>query len=193
MWVNFWKEGFAPWIKVFPFRPYFCRLSHQEKQTGAQKCCFSYKQQKNIKVHPLTLTLKASNKNCSRQHFNFSLLSLEENKAWFFHVNPLPSRGFTWNIKSYFLYKITKKYLWMLSAAVVIRALGLNMSSNNSWRIPTSSRFFFSARASDLSFRMASAPSCASICLNLSRLSAGPSPNKPVKMYCELIAYLFCA
>ena len=28
-----------------------------------------------------TLTLKAPNKNCSRRHFNFFLLSLEENKA----------------------------------------------------------------------------------------------------------------
>ena len=27
------------------------------------------------------LTLKAPNKNCSRQHFNFSLLSFNENKA----------------------------------------------------------------------------------------------------------------
>ena len=27
------------------------------------------------------LTLKAPNKNCSRRHFNFLLLSLEENKA----------------------------------------------------------------------------------------------------------------
>ena len=31
-----------------------------------------------------TLTLKAPNKNCSRLHFNFLLLSFEENKAWFF-------------------------------------------------------------------------------------------------------------
>ena len=38
-------------------------------------------------------------------------------------VNPLPSRGFTWNIKSYFLWKTMKKYLGMLSAAVVIGAL----------------------------------------------------------------------
>ena len=32
----------------------------------------------------LGLTLKAPNKNCSRRHFNFLLLSFEENKAWFF-------------------------------------------------------------------------------------------------------------
>ena len=30
------------------------------------------------------LTLKAPNKNCNRRDFNFLLLSLEENKAWFF-------------------------------------------------------------------------------------------------------------
>ena len=29
----------------------------------------------------LILTLKAPNKNCSRRHFNFLLLSFEENKA----------------------------------------------------------------------------------------------------------------
>ena len=30
------------------------------------------------------LTFKVPNKNCSRRHFNFLLLSFEENKAWFF-------------------------------------------------------------------------------------------------------------
>ena len=34
-----------------------------------------------------------------------------------FQVNPLPNRGFTWNIKSYSLWKTMKKYLWMSSAA----------------------------------------------------------------------------
>ena len=48
------------------------------------------------------LTLKAQNKNCSRQHFNVLLLSFEQNKAWFL------GRGFTWNIKSYFLWKTMK-------------------------------------------------------------------------------------
>ena len=43
----------------------------------------------------LTLTVKAPNKNCSRRHFNFLLSSFKENEACFFHVNPLPSRGFT--------------------------------------------------------------------------------------------------
>ena len=38
------------------------------------------------KFFPLTLkaSKKKEKKNCSRQHFNFSLLSFEENKAWFF-------------------------------------------------------------------------------------------------------------
>ena len=43
-----------------------------------------------------------------------------------FHVNPLPSRGFSWNIKSYFLWKTMKKYLWMSSVAVVTGALRVN-------------------------------------------------------------------
>ena len=38
-------------------------------------------------------------------------------------MNPLPSRGFTWNFKSYFLWKTRKKCLQMLSAAVVIGPL----------------------------------------------------------------------
>ena len=56
-------------------------------------------------------TLKAPNKNCSWRHLNFSLLSFEENKAWFFLwivcLNPLP--WLTWNIRSYFLWKTMKK------------------------------------------------------------------------------------
>ena len=55
------------------------------------------------------INLKAPNKNCSRRHFNFLPLSFEENKVWFFHVNPLPSRGFTWSTKSYFLWKNNEK------------------------------------------------------------------------------------
>ena len=47
------------------------------------------------RTNAVYLTLKAP-KNRSRRHFNFLLLSSEENKAWlFFRVNPLPSRGFT--------------------------------------------------------------------------------------------------
>ena len=44
-----------------------------------------------------------------------------------FQVNPLPSRGFTSNIKSYFLWKAMKKYLWTSSAAVVIGALKVKL------------------------------------------------------------------
>ena len=38
---------------------------------AAKVCCFDHS----------VLTLKAPNKNCSRQHFNFLLLSFKENKA----------------------------------------------------------------------------------------------------------------
>ena len=71
------------------------------------------------------LTLRAPNKNCSRHFIIFLILSFEENMAWFF-------MWFTWNIKSYFLWKTMKywktmkKYLWMSSAAVVICALRIN-------------------------------------------------------------------
>ena len=64
-------------------------------------------------------------------------------------MNPLPSRGFTWNIKSkigldfsyeslaedsletssYFLRKTMKKYLWKSSAAVVIGALRVKITT----------------------------------------------------------------
>ena len=40
----------------------------------------------------LYLTVKVSNSNCSRRHFNFLLL---KKIRLDFHVNPLPSRGFT--------------------------------------------------------------------------------------------------
>ena len=46
-------------------------------------------------------------------------------------MNPLPSRGFTWNIKSYFLWKTMKKYLWMSSAAVVLGALRVKFYCKN--------------------------------------------------------------
>ena len=36
---------------------------------------------RTYQVIDVSLTLKAPNKNCSRRHFNFLLLSLEENKA----------------------------------------------------------------------------------------------------------------
>ena len=38
-----------------------------------------------------------------------------------FHMNPLPSsRGFTWNIKPYFLQKIKVKKFWVSSAAIFL-------------------------------------------------------------------------
>ena len=45
-------------------------------------------------------------------------------------MNPLPSKGFTWNIKSYFLWKTMKTYLWVSSAAVVIGALRVKAWGN---------------------------------------------------------------
>ena len=58
-----------------------CMCSNPEsaKEADDNFCLQSFKNmfcQKNI-----ILTLKAPNKNCSRQHFNFLLLSFEENKA----------------------------------------------------------------------------------------------------------------
>ena len=50
-----------------------------------------------ILISQPSLTLKAPNKNCSRQHFNFLLLSFKKIRLDF------SSRGFTRNIKSYFL------------------------------------------------------------------------------------------
>ena len=74
------------------------------------------------------LTLKAPNKNCSRRHFKFLLFILQRKKGLIFHVNPLPSRGFTWNIKSYFLWKTMKKCSRQSSAAVVTGALSLKQT-----------------------------------------------------------------
>ena len=46
-------------------------------------------------------------------------------------MSPLPSRGFIWNIKSYFLWKTKKKHLWMSSAAVVNCALRFKSRPNS--------------------------------------------------------------
>ena len=49
------------------------------------KCIWSkYNRLKNIYEICFLLTLKVPNKICSRWHFNFLLLSFEENKAWCF-------------------------------------------------------------------------------------------------------------
>ena len=48
-----------------------------------------------------------------------------------FHVNPLSSRGFTWNIEHYFIRKTVKKYSRLSSAAVVIGALRVNPQGRN--------------------------------------------------------------
>ena len=76
------------------------------------------------------LTLKVPNKNCSRKHFNLFNFHLSKKIRLMFHVNPLPSTGFTWNINSYFLWKTMKKYLWMTSAAVLIGTLRINWTQH---------------------------------------------------------------
>ena len=48
-------------------------------ETGAAKILEILK--RKAKISSIPLTLKAPSKNCSRRHFNFLLLSFEENKA----------------------------------------------------------------------------------------------------------------
>ena len=101
------------------FAPRLWTIAKSRQVTGLET-----KGDNNVKK-VYSLTLKAPNKNCSRRHFNFLLLSFEENKAWFFMWIL-----FTWNNKSYFLWKTMKKYLWMSSAAVVIGSLRVNIFIN---------------------------------------------------------------
>ena len=76
------------------------------------------------------LTVKVPKKHCSRRHFNFLLLSFKENKAWFFMWILCLAEDSLETSSLIFPEKQWKKYLWMLSAAVVIGALGVNFSSN---------------------------------------------------------------
>ena len=71
----------------------------------------------------LALNLKGPSKISSRWHFIFIFLIFQSKQVLIFHVNRLPSRWFTWNIKTCFLWKIKKIYFKMSSAAVVIGAL----------------------------------------------------------------------
>ena len=43
--------------------------------------------------------------NCSRRHSNFFFVFLRK-QVLTYHVNHLPSRWFTWNVRTYFLWKI---------------------------------------------------------------------------------------
>ena len=67
------------------------------------------------------LTLKRQAKIAATLYF--FIFIFQRKKGLMFQVNPLPSRGFTWNIKSDFLWKAMKKYLRMFFAAVLIGAL----------------------------------------------------------------------
>ena len=92
---------------------------YSEFKTWLLLVCFA-------KHSDMMLTLKVPNKNCSRWHFNFYFY-LSKKIRLDFHVNPLLGRGFTWNTKFYFLWKIMKNYLWISSAAFLIGALRVNL------------------------------------------------------------------
>ena len=74
-----------------------------------------------LEQYNMELTLKAQNKNCSRRHFFFFYFYLSKEIRLMFHVNPLPSRGFT-KISSLIFLENNEKVLKMSSAAVVISA-----------------------------------------------------------------------
>ena len=58
-------------------------LHHKGKYVEVLKCSFhgEIKKKEINNIFTVPLTFKAPNENCSRQHFNFLLLSFEENKA----------------------------------------------------------------------------------------------------------------
>ena len=85
------------------------------------------------------LTLKALNKNCSRRHFNFLLLSFEENKAWFFMWILCLAEDSLETSSLIFSEKKMEKCLWMSSAAVVIDALRFNRYYYGGLSLPRSS------------------------------------------------------
>ena len=82
--------------KLFPSIKWKISLyKMEEKQSSSDNCLHHqgrYLWSGSIKaagINPqwqpfFPVTLKAPNKTCSRWHFNFLLLSFEENKAWFF-------------------------------------------------------------------------------------------------------------
>ena len=57
----------------------------------------------------MDLTLKGPSRICSRWHSNFFFFFFHRKQVLTFHVNHLPSRHFTWNFKTCFLWKIKKK------------------------------------------------------------------------------------
>ena len=107
-------------------------LSRQQRNSTTNALAFAIRWRDKISIRIPTdkvirtelLTLKAPHKNCSVDIL-ISYLYLSKKIRLDFSCESLPSRAFTWNIKSYFLWKTMKKYLWMSSAAVVIGALGV--------------------------------------------------------------------
>ena len=76
------------------------------------------------------LSLKVPSKICSRRYSNFFFFFFifQRKQVLTFHMNCLPSRQFTWNVKACFLWKKKKKKKKMSSVAVVIGALRGNLS-----------------------------------------------------------------
>ena len=70
--------------------------------TGAWKCFFS--QPKN-KYKQTILALKVLSKIVADNILDLFALFFRESKIWYFHVNHLLGRQFTWNVKPYFSLK----------------------------------------------------------------------------------------
>ena len=95
-------------IHSFYSRPYFKGIWCSENQTGSHKGLPYNKWLKIHQVYPVPLTLKASCKICSRGHlFFFSIF--QRKQVLTFHV-----RGFTWNVKTWFLWKVKIKNCHLL-------------------------------------------------------------------------------
>ena len=85
----------------------------------------------------LFINPKRATHNCSRRHFDFCSFQKNNLKLGIpcelsskqydlaFHVNRLPSRRFTWNAKSYLLWKNNKTKRLMSSATILLSVLSI--------------------------------------------------------------------
>ena len=99
--------------------------------------------QDTVGVKPVELTLKASNKNCSRRHFNFLLLSFEENKAWFFMWILCLAEDSLETSSLIFSEKQWKNIMNAVCCSRDWRFNGLNMVMGH-FRSPSEKKFWFS-------------------------------------------------
>ena len=93
---NFLWQKQAPFFKSWPL------FGRKAKKLGTAELI-------SLELYKFSLTLKAPNQNCSRRRFIYLFIFyfyLSKNIRQVFHLNP--SRGFTWNIKSYCLWKTMK-------------------------------------------------------------------------------------